>query len=141
NKLVRMLVGMLIAACSVMGAMTAHAAQGAEVIVHMLDYVAVDYSAAVQDGKVISAAEFEEMQDFTRQAATQLEALPARPQQANLLEDARALAQRVHDKAARSEIAQRAGDLRRGVIAAYDLVVAPRAAPDLAATAPRYESL
>ena len=130
-----------LAVCVAAWSMAAHAEQNAEVIVHMLDYVAVDYAAAVQDGKVVSAAEFEEMQDFTRQAATQLQALPTRSQQATLLEDARALAQRVHDKAAPSEIAQRAGDLRRGVIAAWGIVVAPRAAPDLAAVAPRYESL
>ena len=139
-KLLRAVAGVLIA-CGVAWSVTAHAEQSADVIVHMLDYVAVDYSAAVRDGKVVSAAEFEEMQDFTRQAATQLQALPTRAQQATLLEDARTLAQRVHDKAAPSEIGQRAGDLRRGVIAAYGIVVAPRGAPDLAAAAPRYESL
>lgn len=139
-RLIRMMVGVLVASAAAWS-MAAHAEQGAVTIVHMLDYVAVDYSAAVQDGKVVSAAEFAEMQDFTRQAAMQLEALPARPQQAALLEDARALAQRVNDKAAPSEIAQRAGDLRRSVIAAYGVVVAPRVAPDLAAVAPRYESL
>jgi len=120
---------------------SAAATQQAEVIAHMLDYVAVDYAVAVQDGQVISEAEFKEMQDFTTQIVDQLAQLPAKPRQAILLEQARALATRVNDKAAPAEIADRAGNLRRGLITAYELVVAPRAAPDLELAATRYQAL
>lgn len=120
---------------------TATAQQQAEVIVHMLDYVAVDYPVAVQDGQIISTLEFEEMQDFAAQIVQQLEQLPAAPRHPKLLEDARTLAARVHDKAAPSEVAQRAGDLRVDLIEAYDIVVAPRSAPDLAPAEKLYASL
>ena len=33
-------------------------------MVHLLDYIAVDYSMAVQNGQIISQAEFQEMNEF-----------------------------------------------------------------------------
>ena len=53
--------------------------QGAEArqLWQLIDYVAVDYSGAVEHGKVVSEAEYAEMLDFTENAATQITALPA----------------------------------------------------------------
>lgn len=113
----------------------------AEVIVHMLDYVAVDYATAVQDGKVANEAEFREMQDFTMQIEQQVQQLPAAPMHPMLHEDARTLAARVNEQAAPDEIARRASDLRWDLIAAYDIAVGPRDVPDLAAGAKLYTSL
>ncbi|HBF21406.1 MAG TPA: hypothetical protein DDW81_15000 [Cryomorphaceae bacterium] len=42
----------------------------ARMMVHLLDYIAVDYSMAVQNGQIISQAEFQEMNEF---AATIIE--------------------------------------------------------------------
>ena len=51
----------------------------------LLDYVAVDYPGAVQDGVVISTMEYEEMQEFSARAHTQVLALPRHSSQAQLL--------------------------------------------------------
>ena len=45
----------------------------------LLDYVAVDYGAAVQNGRVVSAAEYAEMREFAGAVRSQLAALPATP--------------------------------------------------------------
>lgn len=132
---------LLFAACWLAVAPQAQAAEAsAELTVHILDYVAVDYEGAVRDGAVIDAGEYREMQDFTDQVVAQVQGLPARAQQADLLAQAQALVQRVQDKAGADEIARRANDLRRDVIAAYGVVVAPRSAPDSAGAAARYAS-
>ena len=33
-------------------------------MVHLLDYIAVDYNMAVENGKIINQAEYQEMQEF-----------------------------------------------------------------------------
>src|SRR3546814_10960353 len=50
--------------------------QEAAVVWRLLDYIAVDYASAVQGGKVISPAEYAEMQEFS---ATDSEKNAARP--------------------------------------------------------------
>ena len=42
----------------------------AQTVWRLLDYLAVDYSGAVQDGKVVSEAEYKEMVEFSRSAPT-----------------------------------------------------------------------
>lgn len=39
-------------------------APGADQVVHMLDYIAVDYPGAVADGTVLDAGEYAEQQEF-----------------------------------------------------------------------------
>src|SRR5919108_1894838 len=57
----------------------------AHIIVHMLDYVAVDYPEFMQDGVVLDQAEYDEQLEFSRQARTMLDQLPAHPDKASLL--------------------------------------------------------
>jgi high-affinity iron transporter len=127
-----------IAACA--AAAVAHA-DPAQTVVHMLDYVAVDYSEAVEDGKVKNADEYGEMRDFATQVAAQLAALPARKASPALLRDAAHLKARIDAKAPGAEIAALAHGLRRAVIAAYHVVVAPQRPPDVARGAQLYASL
>ena len=42
----------------------------------LIDYVAVDYSGAVQNGTVISQVEYDEMQEFSTRAQSQVQTLP-----------------------------------------------------------------
>src|SRR3546814_4608552 len=62
--------------------------QEAAVVWRLLDYIAVDYASAVQDGKVISPAEYAEMQEFSATASEKIAALPASVQKTELHEDA-----------------------------------------------------
>ncbi|UVT20417.1 MAG: FTR1 family protein [Nitrospira sp.] len=103
----------------------------AQTVVHMLDYVAVDYPDAVQDGKVFNADEYAEQRDFAVQAITLLGKLPNVPEQPALLQHASRLLAQIEAKASGSEISALAGRLRLDVIQAWKLSVAPRRAPDL----------
>jgi high-affinity iron transporter len=103
----------------------------AQTIVHMLDYVGVDYPGVVQDGKVANAEEYAEQHEFATQAVVLLGQLPAVPEQPRLLQQARGLLARIEDKAPGSEISSLTRRLRMGVIQAWKLNVSPQQPPDL----------
>jgi high-affinity iron transporter len=109
-------------------------------IVHMLDYVSVDYPEFVRDGKVTNPAEYEEQKEFVTQAIALLGQLPAKPETPGLLDKARRLLARVDAKAAGPEVAALANAVRADVIRVYQLTVAPRQAPDLGRAATMYEA-
>jgi len=48
----------------------------AETIWRLLDYVAVDYAGAVEDGRVSNPAEYAEMVEFSASVRTRLKSLP-----------------------------------------------------------------
>jgi high-affinity iron transporter len=118
----------------------ATAADPAQTIVHVLDYVGVDYAEAVENGNVKNADEYKEMVDFAGQVRSLLDGLPANAALAALKGDAARLAARIDAKAPPAEIAQQAAALRRAVIRAYDLQIAPKTAPDMAAAMPLYQA-
>lgn len=97
----------------------------------LLDYLAVDYGKAVQDGKVKSAGEYAEMQEFARAAQALLRDLPASPKQPALLKDADGLRSAIAEKAAVPIVAERAHSLAAAVLASYPVPMAPKGAPDL----------
>jgi high-affinity iron transporter len=109
-------------------------------IVHLLDYVSVDYPEFVKDGKVLDEAEYKEQLEFVGQAIASLEQLPEHPARAKLLEQARALLAQVQAKAQGDAVSGGANALKAGVIAAYQLTVAPRVAPKLADAAKLYDA-
>ena len=55
----------------------------------LLDYLAVDYGGAVQDGKVVSASEYAEMREFSASAADKIAGLPANPAKAQLVAESK----------------------------------------------------
>ena len=112
--------------------------EGAQTILHLLDYVGADYSNAVDNGKVKSADEYKEMVGFSAQALEGLKTLPANPARAALLTQAERLAKLVDAKAAAHDIAKTSASLRWAIIAAYKLQVAPRSAPNLSRGATLY---
>lgn len=125
----------LLGLCALAGAApeTTAAEDTGPTIVHLLDYVGVDYPATVHDGKVVDAAEYDEQREFVAQAITLLGQLPARPAQPALIERARQLHALVAARAAGPEVAAAADGLRWDVVRAYAIAVAPRRAPDMAA--------
>lgn len=125
-------------ACLVMifaGAL-AHAQSGgqgadARQLWQLLDYVAVDYSGAVQGGEIVSEGEYAEMLEFTQAAAARLQALPsadAKPRIAALIDT---LGRAVRDKADAAQVAQLAHEANALLLQAYPMPVAPAHAPDL----------
>jgi high-affinity iron transporter len=108
----------------------AAAAEEAQTLLHLLDYIGVDYPEAVEDGKVKNADEYKEMVEFAAQVSAGLTALPANPRKAALLEVSRGVAKLIADKAAPAEVAAASGRLRWALVEAYNLRLAPRTAPD-----------
>ena len=108
-------------------------AQDAQTILHLLDYVGVDYPEAVAGGKVKNEDEYKEMLEFTAQATERLKALPENPGKAGLVAEAQALAKLVLDRGDAAAVAAASGKLRRAIVGAYKLRIAPRGTPSLAA--------
>src|SRR5690348_1715327 len=111
-----------------------------QTVVHILDYVGVDYAGAVEGGKIKKEDEYKEMLEFTGEAATLLKNLPDVSQRAALVADAEKLARMVRSKAAAADVAAAAGKLRWAVITAYNVAIAPKSAPDLKLGATLYQS-
>ena len=104
----------------------------ARTVVHMLDYVSVDYPVFVKDGLVLDPAEYAEQQEFALQVATLLEALPKVGGGNDLVAEAHKLRERIAQKADGMEVSALAKALRGDVIKAYGVAVAPKQLPDLA---------
>lgn len=97
----------------------------------LLDYIAVDYRGAVSNGKVKSAGEFAEMNEFAASIATKIDALPAQSDKVTLAKDAKRLKQLVASKGSPADVASLAHALGARLLAAYPVSMAPTAAPDL----------
>ncbi|HWT13444.1 MAG TPA: FTR1 family protein [Allosphingosinicella sp.] len=98
----------------------------------LLDYVAVDYPGAVQDGRIVSQLEYDEMREFSRVVVERLADLPTHPQRAALVAAAGGLQQAISRKAPPPEIERQARSLAARLLAAYPVPLAPSAMPDLA---------
>lgn len=122
------------------GAMPARANTGeqARTIVHMLDYVSVDYPEFVQGGQVLDSAEYAEQREFAQQVQAILGELPQLEGTAGLLAMAGKLIERIGEKADGAEVSALARALRGEVIAVYEVAVAPRNAPGLKQAAALY---
>ncbi|MDX3893969.1 cytochrome c/FTR1 family iron permease [Pusillimonas sp.] len=104
----------------------------------LLDYVAVDYSGAVQGGEIISEGEYAEMLEFTDTAASRLQALPATDSKDQIAALIQSLGQAVRDKADAAHVAELAHEANALLLKAYPMPVAPAHAPDLQAGARLY---
>ncbi|MBP7703698.1 MAG: cytochrome c/FTR1 family iron permease [Caulobacter sp.] len=98
----------------------------------LLDYIAVDYPGAVENGKIISEAEYAEMTEFAGQVETRLVALPDKPDKAGLVKRATQLRAAIERKASGEDIATLSRTLSGDLLAAYPTALAPTAPPDLA---------
>src|SRR5262252_9112405 len=64
------------------------AAERAQDVLHMLDYVSVDYPGTVDNGRVANPSEYAEQVEFAGKARAALAALPPAPERPALLADA-----------------------------------------------------
>ena len=104
-------------------------------ILHMLDYIGVDYPEFVQDGKILDQAEFIEQAEFAREVDERIVALPDHPIRGSLQTAATQLRAAINDKADGSQVAALTATLSRDIRKAYPVTEAPRAAPDVTAAA------
>src|SRR6185437_11718069 len=102
----------------------------------LLDYMSVDYRGAGRpDGSIISASEFAEMREFSASVAQRVAALPANPQRAALVAEARQFAAAVAGHVAPDEIERRAHGLAGRLLGAYPVPL-PRSACPTSSAAP-----
>ncbi len=106
----------------------------------LLDYVAVDYVGAVQNGVVVSTVEYEEMQEFSARAHAQVLVLPAHPSRAQLLSVVAELKTAVERKNSPTAVSQLAREANRLLLLAYPFPVAPRGMPDLSRASALYQA-
>ncbi len=104
----------------------------------LLDYLAIDYPGAVKDGKVVSAAEYSEMEEFSTSVRERLAGLPATTSQPRLLREADALVAGIRRKAPAAEVKDQAHKLAAELLAAYPTPLAPTKTPDLVRGAALY---
>lgn len=97
----------------------------------LLDYIAVDYRAAVQQGQVLSPEEYAEMRQFADEVQRRIEELPAHANQTALRDGARALSRAIVRKDAPDVVAGAARELAGNLLAAHPVPISPQSPPRL----------
>lgn len=120
-------------------ALSVHADPGAQTVWRLLDYIAVDYSVAVQDGQVISEAEYAEMIEFAASVRERMAVLSPSEAQPQLLQGAEKLQAAIDAKRPPEAVAELARGLAAQLLQAYPMPLAPSAAPDVARAAGLYQ--
>lgn len=109
-------------------------------VLHLLDYISVEYPQFVKAGKVINANEYAEQVEFSAQVADAVRNFPVHPEKDALVAAGAILANLIADKGGGAKVVQGARDLQRGLIKAYRIQIAPVRAPDLNNAAALYHS-
>lgn len=98
----------------------------------LLDYIAVDYREAVEDGEVVNPLEYDEMLEFSATAAEAIAGLPVVPDSSRLQKEAEALQAAIRDKASPDQVANQARALAAQLVQAHPIPLMPTAAPQYA---------
>jgi high-affinity iron transporter len=113
---------------------TAHAEttddHNAQTILHVLDYVSVDYGGTVLYGTILNETEFKEQLNFAEQAALLMHKLPEHPRRAELITQSAELAHSVRERMPVEIVRNLAQQLRRIIIESYSVPVTPRRLPN-----------
>ena len=107
-------------------ALLAFPALASDKLIQYIEYIGADYSAAVVDGKIVSSAEYGEMQEFSSLIAEEVTTAPQELQQQSAQ-----LKQLIADKAAEKDIQALTALMRQSVIAAMPSIPLPKQSPDL----------
>jgi len=100
-------------------------------VLQLIDYIGVDYPAAVQDGKVVSEAEYAEMREFAANVVSKAEELDAANPGLGLHAPALELQQAIARRDGAERVATLTAAMRQRMVATLGLDVVPRAVPDL----------
>lgn len=106
--------------------------QSARTLVHLLDYIAQDYSGAVAHGKVVSEKEYAEMQEFSKTAIQLNSTLPVLSDRSEIEKQLRLVEKLVQSKADAGSVARLAREVKGKIIYLTKLQIAPANWPSLA---------
>ncbi|KAA3647626.1 MAG: cytochrome C, partial [Proteobacteria bacterium] len=109
-------------------------------LVQLVEYIGADYINAVDQGHIISDAEYTEMQEFSYLLLEGIKALPAADGKNELLNQAKSLLNAVEKQVDESAIKSLAQSIRGGLVTVYGIPVLPKIAPDMAQAATLYQS-
>lgn len=90
-------------------------------LLHLLEYVAVDYAAAVSDGEVIDAHEYEEMQEFVEEIGALADKLPPAPMRDAVVTGIAAFSDEVDNREDPKRVASSARALRVQIMDGYKI--------------------
>jgi high-affinity iron transporter len=107
-------------------------ADRAQTILHLLDYMSVDYPSTVERGRVVNPDEYAEQVEFASQLPAAIKELPARAERSGLQTDAERLHRLVLDKVPGDRVTQAARELAHRVAVVYSVALSPRSVPDAA---------
>ncbi len=107
------------------------AAPGPEMILHMLDYIRVDYPATVRSGDVINADEYNEMREFATQVVSMTQGLEQRAVKSNLVAKAKQLQQSIDKRLPPAQITPLVQGLSAQLADSYSVNLVPRTSPSL----------
>ena len=102
-----------------------------ETLWRLLDYIAVDYSGAVDKGKVINEAEYSEMEEFSGTIVDGLAKLPPKPRRADLIAKGNELNAAIDNKTSPDKVALQARLLATDLLRSYPVPLAPKTAPNV----------
>ena len=103
----------------------------AQKILHLLDYVSVDYVNVVKNGVVTNEDEYREQMEFTGRLTALVDQLPASSEKPSLRNEAAQLRKAVEQRAAGDKVAQLCNAMSVRLIEVFQVGVAPRTAPTL----------
>ena len=102
-----------------------------ERLVHLLQYIAVDYGTAVKDGAIVNPFEYREMQQFSRLLVDRIGELEARGASEAIGSGIRQLQEQIRTTRPWTEVRALASDLADRLVSELDLSALPAAAPDV----------
>ncbi len=109
-------------------------------LVQMLDYIGVDYPPTVENGKVVDAVEYAEMQEFSGELRSLILGMPEYEEKAKLVQEAEQIRLGIAQRIKGDKIAMLTQQLKADLIAAYDISVGPMKVPELAGVQALYEA-
>ena len=112
-------------------ALSASSAQAAQKLLHILDYVSVEYGNIVVDGKVLDKGEYEEQMEFSQQFLTHLKSMPEGKARQTLRQDGIELQQLIRNKGSAKQLSQLCANMSGFIIESYQVVITPRRLPEL----------
>jgi len=99
----------------------------AQRLLQMIDYVALDYPDAIQNGMIQDNSEYKEMLEFSTTIVVLAELLPAGRRQSDIFSLALNLHQMIKEKQKNQGISDLIGKLRFELINQFDVIVVPNA--------------
>lgn len=109
------------------------------VLVHILSYLAKDYSGAVAHGKIVNEAEYQEQREFVSTAVNIAKSLPEFSSNHDLLAQLLDLKNLIFEKAEASKVTELSNHIQNQVIQISKIPVLPSQAPDLIKARSLYE--